>query len=164
MKKSLLLVLAVAFIATSFANTTVEAPVLKKLNANEIMIPVGKTGQKISLMELSTIKRHDLEIMTGKKMNLFERLAFKKTQKRLKRGINEDGVITDKKINKLHKAYAGETGFHIGGFALGFLLGLIGVIIAYLIKDDYKKNRVKWAWIGWGVWIVLWLLLILPAL
>ncbi len=25
------------------------------------------------------------------------------------------------------------------------------VIIAYLINDEKKHNRVKWAWIGWGI-------------
>lgn len=50
---------------------------------------------------------------------------------------------------------SGETGFHAGGFFLGLLLGVIGVIIAYLINDEKKHNRVKWAWIGWGVWVVL---------
>ena len=54
----------------------------------------------------------------------------------------------------------GTTGFHSGGFFLGLLVGLIGVIIAYIIKDEKKKNRVKWAWIGWGVWVVIALILI----
>ena len=49
----------------------------------------------------------------------------------------------------------GQTGFHAGGFFLGLLLGLIGVLIAYLINDDKHRNRVKWAWIGWGVIVVL---------
>jgi hypothetical protein len=42
----------------------------------------------------------------------------------------------------LAKAESGETGFHTGGFVLGFLLNLVGSI-AYLIKDDYKSNRVN---------------------
>jgi hypothetical protein len=29
------------------------------------------------------------------------------------------------------------------------------VLIAYLIKDDIKPNRVKWAWIGFGIRTVL---------
>ena len=44
-------------------------------------------------------------------------------------------------------------GFQAGGFFLGFLLGLIGVLITYLINDDQKRNRVKWAWIGFAIWI-----------
>jgi hypothetical protein len=48
-------------------------------------------------------------------------------------------------------------------FALGFLLGLIGLLIAYLINDDYKHNRVKWAWIGFGIVVVLNIILIAAA-
>ena len=47
------------------------------------------------------------------------------------------------------------SGFHLGGFALGFLIGPIGVLIAYLIDDDKKRNRVKWAWIGLIAWVVI---------
>jgi hypothetical protein len=43
---------------------------------------------------------------------------------------------------------------------LGFLLGLIGVLIAYLIKDDKKRNRVKWAWLGLLAWVVIWLIVV----
>jgi len=46
---------------------------------------------------------------------------------------------------------------------LGFLLNLVGVLIAYLIKDDYKSNRVKWAWIGLGLNIGLTLILALAV-
>ena len=49
----------------------------------------------------------------------------------------------------------GRSGFNPGGFALGFFAGLIGVLIAYLIKDDHKKNRTKWAWLGLGIAVVL---------
>lgn len=49
------------------------------------------------------------------------------------------------------------TGFHFGGFALGFFVGLIGVLIAYLIRGDeaVDRNRRKWAWIGFGVYVLL---------
>jgi len=119
------------------------------------MIPVGKTGQKISLMQLSAISRGELENMAGRRMNFFERLAFKKTQKKLKKGINRDGVITDKKINNLLKAYTEENDFHIGGFALGFFFTLVGVVVAYQIQDEKKRRRVMWAWMGFGAGLLL---------
>ena len=37
--------------------------------------------------------------------------------------------------------------FNLGGFALGLLLGIYGVIIAYLIK---KKDVIKSSWWGFG--------------
>ena len=36
-------------------------------------------------------------------------------------------------------------------------MGLIGVLIVYLINDDQERNRLKWAWIGFGVWVAIFL-------
>lgn len=160
MKKILLLLLVTTLISNSFAAT--EIKILPSLDASKIYIPVGNSGQKISLLDLSKISQADLEILTGKKMNFLDRIAFKNTQKRLNKKIDEKGIITDKKINKFFKAYTVGTksGFHGLGFILGFLLSWVGVILAYVINDDEdKKNRVKWAWIGAGVGVVLWILL-----
>lgn len=140
------LVLTVSFAAKPNSNPT-------PLYASQIMFPVGKAGQKISLLELSTISKVNLETITGKKMSGAESFAFKSAQRKMNRGINSEGVVTSKRMKKMF--YAGETGFHFGGFALGFFVGLTGVLIAYLIKDDYKRNRVKWAWIGFGIGLVL---------
>lgn len=151
MKKLITSVLALLCLTVAFAAKPASNP--NPLYASQIMIPVGKTGVKISLLELSGISKTDLEKMTGKKMSGAQAFAFKSAQRKMNKGINSEGVITSKRMKKMF--YAGETGFHVGGFALGFLVGLIGVLIAYLINDDYKKNRVKWAWIGLGVGIIL---------
>jgi hypothetical protein len=74
---------------------------------------------------------------------------------KLKRSIAEDGTISSKKLKKHATLIDGETGFHLGGFALVFLIGLIGVLIAYLINDGKKPNRTKWAWIGLAAWVVI---------
>ena len=131
------------------------APAAAPLKASDIRLPVGNTGQTINLQELSTMKVADYEKMTGKKMGFFHRLEFKLAQKKLRSSINEDGTVNNKRLEKMARYYDGDTGFHAGGFFLGFLLGLIGVLIAYLINDEKKSNRVKWAWIGWGVWVVI---------
>ncbi len=124
--------------------------------ATDIRVPVGNTGQTVNLQELSLMKAADLEKLTGKKMGLLGRLEFRLAQKKLRHSINADGTINNEKLAMLASGDAsGETGFHAGGFFLGLLLGVIGVIIAYLINDEKKHNRVKWAWIGWGVWVVL---------
>lgn len=132
------------------------APVPSPRKASDIMIPLGNSGQTVSLQELATMKVADLEKRSGRKMGLLSRLEFKLAQKKLRHSINADGTINNKKLAATaSKFYDGETGFHAGGFFLGFLLGVIGVIIAYLINDEKKHNRVKWAWIGWAVWVVL---------
>ncbi len=155
MKKVFASVIGLLILAVSFAAKPNSSPA--PLYASQIMFPVGKTGQKISLLELSTISKGNLEEITGKKMSGAQSFAFKSAQRKMNRDINSEGVVTSKKMKKMY--YAGETGFHLGGFALGFFAGFIGVLIAYLINDDYKKNRVKWAWLGLGIGLLLGLLL-----
>jgi len=126
------------------------------LKAHEIMIPIGKTGQKISLADFSKLSSGEYEKIAHVKLGFFDRIAYKQAMRKLNKGIAADGTITDKKVAELMKpALDGETGFHLGGAALGFLVGLIGVLIAYLINDDKKSNRVKWAWIGFGVLVAI---------
>lgn len=152
MRRIIFLFTGLCLFLSSFAITKpIERPPVK---ANQVYLPIGKNGERISLMDLSTIKARDLEKLTGKKMSLFDKIGFKISQKKLRAGIRSDGSFKNK---KLQKAFDGDgtTGFHIGGFALGFLLGLIGILIAYLINDGKKRNRVKWAWIGLLAWIVL---------
>ena len=158
MKKFLLLL--VVMFATYFSIASSRFVVTPKHpNASEVKIMLGN-GKSISLFELSRIGRKELEELTGRKMNLIERLEFNGVQRKLKNSINDNGIINDKKLQKL--ADKGESdvteGFHLGGFALGFLLSLVGVLIAYLIKDGKKKARVKWAWIGFAAWILIFLL------
>lgn len=126
------------------------------LKAADISIPLGSTGKTVNLQELATMSTSDLEQMTGKKMGWMHRMEFKLAQRKLRHSINEDGTLKNRKLAMLaSRDMDGETGFHIGGFALGFLLGLIGVLIAYLINDEKHRNRVKWSWIGLAVIVAI---------
>ncbi len=159
MKKILAFIIFIATISVAYSTSVVNTPV--PLKANEIFLPIGKSGQLISLQDLSVIKLKDFEALTGKKMKLTDKLGFALSQKQLRKSINPDGTFNKKKVEKyFNKMAEGSGGFHAGGFFLGLLLGLIGVLIAYLIKDDKKKTRVKWAWIGWVVWLVILLIAI----
>lgn len=156
MRKILFLGTTLFLCSITFAAVNVKLP---DLRADKVFIPISKT-QKISYAELATISVSDLEALTGKKMNFFQRLNFRIAQSKIRKTIAADGTIKSKKIQKMFaKGKDGSSGFHLGGFALGFFVGLIGVLIAYLIHDDYKKNRVKWAWIGFGTFLVLWIIL-----
>ncbi len=161
MKKLLLLFISTLLFSGVFA--TSESVIKPVLNAKNIYLPVGKTGQKISLMELSQISLRDFETLTNRKMKFFDRLAFKAGQRKLQKNIATDGTVKKKLDRILNKYFAGGSGFHAGGFFLGLLLGLIGVLIAYLIRDDKKRNRVKWAWIGWGAWVAILLIFIVAG-
>ncbi|HQU55938.1 MAG: hypothetical protein R2796_03755 [Chitinophagaceae bacterium] len=150
MRKLFILITALFVLSNSYGSNVVNTPPLK---ASEIYLPIGNTGKYISMQELSTIKMKDLQKLTGKKISFFEKIAFKKAQRQLQNSINYDGTFNSKRIEKMMKKNGNGEGFQAGGFFLGFLLGLIGVLIAYLINDGQKRNRVKWAWIGLAVWV-----------
>lgn len=163
MKKILFSVTALFFLYGSFASETVIQPPLK---ASEIFLPVGKGGKLVSLLELSRIRVKEYEKLSGGKMNFFSRLGFKISQRSLRRSINYDGSFHNKFAEKyILKTIDGNTGFHPGGFALGFLSWFLfifgGILIAYLIRDDKRKNRVKWAWIGFVSAFVLAIILVI---
>lgn len=161
MKKILASLLAFAIMAQSFA-AVITKP--EPLRASDIKIPLAN-GKVITLQELADIKVSDFAKLTGKKLKFFDRVGFKIAQKKLRHSINSDGTLSSKKLEKnFRKVADGTTGFHLGGFALGFLLGLIGVLVAYLINDDKKSNRVKWAWLGVAAWVVIWLILVASVL
>ena len=156
MKKVFALLMAFAVMAQTFAAVSVTVPPKK---ASEVFIPIGNTGKQISLLDLSEIKVKEFETISGRDMKLADKAMFKMAQKELRKNISHDGTLNSKKLNKFFTQKAdGTSGFHLGGFALGFLLGLIGVLIAYLLNDEKKSNRVKWAWIGLGVVVVIYIL------
>lgn len=157
MRKTIVLAIVMGMFL-SLASFTIRPKTDPVVKASAVMIPVGKEGKAISLLDLSRISRTDLEKLTGKRMGLAERLAFKGAQKKLRHSIDENDNIQSRKLKKhlagkAAREYDGTSGFHLGGFALGFLLGLIGVLIAYLINDGKKTNRVKWSWIGLAIWV-----------
>ena len=152
MKKIILfLALAVSFQAVS-ATPLLKGP-RKKVYAADIMVPLG--DKTISLLDLSKLTIREAEEVRGQKMKFADRIAFKTAQHKLSKYINPDGTMNDRKMSRQLTKMAAGDGFHAGGFFLGLLLGLIGLLIALLINDDKKKSRVKWALIGWGIWIAI---------
>lgn len=165
MKKVFAFLAALAIMTQSFA-TTIVSPVSKPepIRASEVYIPLAN-GKHISMQELAEIKPADFAKLTGKKMKFFDRVGFKIAQKKLRSSINPDGTFNSRKLDKNFRKMAdGGGGFHLGGFALGFFLGLIGVLIAYLLNDDLKQARVKWAWLGLLAGIVFYLLIFVALL
>ena len=161
MRKFLALAFIFLSLNVSFASVPVIAPTI---NATTIFISVGKTGEKISLLELSRIKVKDFELLRCQKMKFFDKLSFKVAQKKLRDNINRNGTFDNRKLIKLFSIIKEGKGGGVGGFALGSLLGPIGILIAYLIKDSNKKNRVKWAWIGLIAFIPMWTLIYILAM
>ncbi len=135
--KKVLVVIAILFsVNISFAAFTVTQSVEKTA------VETKAEKEKAVMKMVAKMSAKDYEVLTGKKMNFVERLAFKITKKRFEK--------------KLAMAEGSSSGFNIGGFALGFFLGLIGVLIAYIFIKD--PNLIKWSWIGLGTVLVIILL------
>ncbi|MBA4168296.1 MAG: hypothetical protein H0X41_12285 [Chitinophagaceae bacterium] len=161
MKKNILLFAFLCSLLSVFASTPVE-PSPKTLRASSIKFQVGPDKQWISLEDVANMKPRQFAAITHQHMNILQRAGFALAQKKLRNSIDADGTVNNKRLQAMVTPMLdGDTGFHMGGFALGFLLGLIGLLIAYLINDDKKANRRKWAWLGFGIFVVLYLVLIL---
>jgi hypothetical protein len=159
MKKLILLSAFIVGFSSIYSTTNSKpSPVVNlPLKADEIYLPVGKTGNLISLMDLSHISVKDFETLSGKKMKFLEKMNFKIGQHELKKSINYDGTFNKKSIEKyLTRPVEGGHVFSLGGLLLGLFLSLIGVLIAYVITGPDKKSRITWAWIGAVISFVIW--------
>lgn len=94
--------------------------------------------------------------LSGKRMSLLQKISLKlaqhKVKRMLKKGEPVDLVAMSKGVDT--------SDFNLPGFALGLILSVFGVLIAYLI-DDTDANMIKWAWIGAAVGAILILLLLI---
>jgi hypothetical protein len=95
--------------------------------------------------------------LTGKKLKLSQKVSLKLSQWKIKRMLKKG-----KKVDLLTMAKAQKeldtSDFNIAGFLLGLFLSLIGVLIAYLIGGD---DIIKWAWLGAGLNLIIFLLAVL---
>ena len=158
MKKTFILFLLIAVVSATYSSTNT-IPVSSKnpsINATEVYVPIGTNGQLISLMDLSEISVKEFEKLSGKKMNLKDKVSFKMKQRELKKNINYDGSFSKKRVEKYFNKAALGGAFSLSGLALGLFLSLIGVLIAYLITKGDKKGRVTWAWIGAAIGLIIW--------
>ena len=156
MKKIVILCGWISIFSSAYSTTNSSPyPANPPVKAYEVYLPIGKTGQLISLMDLSRISVRDFETLSGKKMTLIEKVSFKLGQQKLKHSINNDGTFSQKRVEKYFAKFWGGGLFSLGGLLLGLFLSLIGVLIAYLIGKD-NKARIRWAWIGAIISLVVW--------
>jgi hypothetical protein len=157
MKRFLVLLIAISVFTTSFASgLSIIVPARK---ATEIMIPVGKSGEKISLMELTQIKVKDFEKLTGQNMKLAGKVGFKLAQKQLAKSINPDGTVNSKKlVAMMGKAKKADEKTHQ---YLKLWLILLGAAIVFGIIGAF----VPFMWIlsalaglGAAIFFILWII------
>ena len=164
MKRVFTLAVALSLLVTSFAAGTTTTIVLPKKspapNANQILLPVGKNGAKVSLMDLSAMRVKDYEALTGKKMNLTHKLAFKILQKKLRNNIDAKGNINTKMLmaaTKATKKMAGDkTHQYLRLWIILLLLAIVLGILAWVVPFFWVLASV--AGLGALIFFILWLL------
>lgn len=154
MKKLLFLIVCFCLFTSSFATFHPVSKEDNSVNAAKIFIPIGKSGQEISLLDLSKISRADYQILTGKKLNFFERIMFKKTQKRLIKAINEDGFITDKRLNNVPAPPPSGGKSQLTALLLVIFVGVLGIHRFYL-GYTWQGIVQLLTFGGFGIWALI---------
>jgi hypothetical protein len=122
--------------------------------------PLKKESTAVSPMSTMTVEDFlsltpkKYKELTGEKLSLTQKISLKLAQKKIRKALkNNENIDAATMANAVDT-----TDFNIGGFILGLLLSVIGVLIAYLIGDS---SVIKWAWIGFGVFLIIFLLAVL---
>jgi hypothetical protein len=113
----------------------------------------GLVFAPVTVDALVKMNSREFAEVIGHKLSLKEKIVFRIAQRELRKEIKREGIQSDATLDVRQMMADGEKGFYFGGFILGLLLGLIGVLIAYLMKKD--KAFIRSTWIGWGVWVAL---------
>ena len=130
-----------------------------KVNAKQLLVPIGKYGEKVSLMDLSVMRVKDYEAITGKKMNLSNKLAFKIIQKKLRNNIDANGNLNTKMLasaTKMASAASDKTHSYLRMWLIFLAIAIVLGIIAWAVPFFWiLSTKTK---IGALVYFVLWLL------
>jgi hypothetical protein len=145
--------MAFALMIFNFPSSALTVPATEPVppkSENTVAAPF--TGMTVDDFLSLTPKKY--KELTGKKLSITQKISLKLAQKKVRKALKNN-----ESIDSATMANAVDTSdFNIGGFVLGLLLSVIGVLIAYLIGDT---NVIKWAWIGFAVFLVIFLLAVL---
>jgi len=131
-------------ICTAHSYSAVTIP-FKDPKADQVFITLTGTGMSLSLIDYIQLKPLDFKRLTGHKLTLKETIVFKITQRRIKKTIRKDGSVDVFAFNNQAKE---PFKWNWGGFFLGLLLPILGLILTAFFKDDQRKNRITSAAIG----------------
>jgi len=98
--------------------------------------------------------------LTGKKLNLVQKVELKTLQHKVKKMVKKGEVVT---MADVQKKFDEMSSMNLLGFLLGLILGPIGVIIALILKEtgDVGPDTVRWSLYGLLVWLAIVFLVIL---
>jgi hypothetical protein len=125
--------------------------------------PIIKKPNPLSLItakQFLSLTPQKFQELTGKKMNLVQKIEFKMLQHKVKKLVKRGEVVT---MADVQKKYDDISTMNVLGFLLGLVLGPIGVVIALILKEtgDVGPEVVRWSLYGLLVWLAIVLLVIL---
>ncbi|MEY3060681.1 MAG: hypothetical protein RL000_2033 [Bacteroidota bacterium] len=157
MKKSFLFLMSFVLLF----NMVGFSAILPPTNTNPTTV---EQAQLDKLKQFSTMSFMEYEKLLGHKASKVEKYAFTRMQKKTSKMFDSEGNLLQKYQNRLKRMYDEPGGSFVGGFALGFFLGAIGLVLAYAVNNDGdKKNRIKGAWWGFIAAAVLLTILLVVA-
>lgn len=145
--------LAAALLIAGYSTFATLAPSAEPVPKSEKMAP-SPLGN-LSVQDFLALTPKKYKEITGEKLSITQKISLKLAQKKMKRALKNNESID---MNASMAEALDTSDFNIGGFVLGLLLSVIGVLIAYLIGDT---TVIKWAWIGFGIFLVIFLLAVL---
>jgi hypothetical protein len=114
-------------------------------------------AREMTVGDMLSMKAKDFAAMSGEKFSLKEKLAYGMAKSQLKRAVKKGKVSLEAPVAPA--LAVAQSDFNMGAFFLGLLLGLIGVLIVAIAFND--RGAWKWALFGWGIWVLILVLLIL---
>jgi hypothetical protein len=151
--------------------TTVALFAFTIANASPLLVVPVKSGSSVIKTEtdplsLITAKQFlsltpkKYQELTGKKMNLFQKIEFKMLQHKVKGMVKRGEVVTmadvKDRVDEL-------SSMNVLGFLLGLVLGPVGVVIALILKEtgNVDAGVLRWSLYGLLVWLAIVLVAIL---
>ena len=114
----------------------------------------------ISAKQFLQLTPKKYEEITGKKLNLFQKVEFKRLQHKVKKMVDRGEVVT---MADVAKKFGDMSSMNVLGFLLGLILGPVGVVIALILKEtgNVDPSVLKWSLYGLLVWLAIVLIVIL---
>jgi hypothetical protein len=104
----------------------------------------------LQVSEFVKLSVSDYTKLTGKKLNFLQKLSFKVTKMKMKHVLKKDPSI---RITDYIDGNGTTFQVDILWLILGLLLPVVGVLIAYLTKQESYK--ITSAWIGFGAFVLV---------
>jgi hypothetical protein len=114
----------------------------------------------ITAKQFLTLTPQKYQELTGKKMNVVQKVEFKVVQHKVKKMVKRGEVVT---MADVQKRFEDMGSMDVLGFLLGLILGPVGVIIVLILKEtgDVGAETLRWSLYGLLIWLAIVLIVVL---